>query len=65
MKARVIQIQTNEPARIAQLMELSINDFLAQKPGANVHSTPISVLDIGGASQADLIVLCTIFYSEG
>ncbi|HOT37523.1 MAG TPA: hypothetical protein P5179_08530 [Candidatus Latescibacteria bacterium] len=64
MKAKVICVQTTDPGRIGDLLQGKLNEFLAAVPSANVHSTHMAALDIGGPSQADVLVVYTVFYTE-
>ncbi len=63
MKAKVICVQTTDPERIGDLLQGKLNEFLGTLPSANVHSTHMAALDIGGPSQADVLIVYTVFYT--
>ena len=62
-KAKVIQIRVDSGSGIAEELERALNEFLESEPKATVQSTQMHMLDIGGPSQADIVVVCVIFYS--
>jgi|SaaInl4_200m_RNA_FD_contig_21_943287_length_255_multi_2_in_0_out_0_1 hypothetical protein len=63
MKARVIEVRISGGSGVAVEMEQALNSFLEEHPDIEVHSSQVQVVDIGGSTQAEVLVLCTIFYS--
>jgi len=62
MKAKVIEVRCAGGADIAETLENALNEFLAENPKVTIDSTQVQALDIGGPSEADVLVLCTVFY---
>lgn len=63
LRAKVVQVRVNDGTTIGQELENAINSFLGEVPEAEIANTQLHMIDIGGPSQADIIVLCTIFYT--
>jgi len=63
LRAKVIQVRVSDGAEIGPALEAQLNEFLGAMPDAAVQSTQLHMLDIGGPSQADIVVICTIFYA--
>lgn len=64
MNAKVITVKTTDPEKVAELLESQLNGFLSGVPSAKIHSTHVAALDIGGTSQAEMLVVCTVFYTQ-
>ena len=65
MKSKVITVEVEDTAQLAEKLETKLNDFLATVKGAEIHNVQCQMFDIGGPSQAHVLVLYTIIYSEG
>jgi len=63
-KAKVIQVRVSDAEKIAEQIESALGEFLAKNPAAGILNMHMHMLDIGGPSQADILVVCTIIYAE-
>lgn len=63
MKAKVIQVRASDGSEIAEKLETALNEFLKSASKATIQNMQMRMLDIGGPSQADIIVVCTVLYS--
>ena len=61
-KAKVIQVRATDASKIGEQLEAQLNEFLSENPSAEILRTHLHMLDIGGPSQADIIVLYTVVY---
>ena len=62
MKAKVLEVRCAGGVGIAEALEKALNEFLAKNAKITIDSTHVQALDIGGPSEADILVLCTVFY---
>ena len=62
-KAKVIQVRVSDAEKIAEQLESALEGFLAKTPDAGILNMHLHMLDIGGPSQADILVVCTIIYA--
>lgn len=62
MKAKVIEVRCTGGSGIAEALEKALNEFLAENAKITIDNTQVQALDIGGPSEADVLVLCTVFY---
>lgn len=62
--AKVIQVCATDASKIGEQLEAKLNEFLAENPSAEILHTHLHMLDIGGTSQADIIVLYTVIYRD-
>ena len=62
-KAKVIQVRVSDGSKIGVELESALNAFLAENPNAVITSAHLDMLDIGGPSQADIIVIYTVIYT--
>lgn len=63
MQAKVIEIRVKGDSGIGDELEKALNAFLKGKSGIKIHGTQVQALDIGGPSEAELLVLCTVLHS--
>ena len=63
LQAKVVQIRVQDGSQVGPKLEEELNAFLQEVPNATIHTTQMHMLDIGGPSQADIVVIYTIVYS--
>lgn len=64
MKSKVITVQVEEIETLSDAAEEKLNEFLQSIDGSEIHNVQCQMFDIGGPSQACILVLYTIIYSE-
>lgn len=63
MKCKVLEIRAADGADVAEKLETALNEFLSGEKVKDIASTQVQALDIGGPSQAEILVLATVFYT--
>jgi hypothetical protein len=62
MRCKVFEIRSEDGSDVAAKLEAEIGRFLNNSTVKDIVSSHVQALDIGGPSQAEILVLATVFY---
>jgi hypothetical protein len=63
MKSKIFTVEHDEAAEAGKALDKAINAFLKRNDGITVTNTQCQVLDVGGPSQARVLIVYTMIYS--